>query len=279
MTTAPKPICFVIAPIGDEGSEIRDRSDKVLKHIITPAADQCGYQTIRADQISEPGIITSQVIEHLADDPLVIADLTGQNPNVFYELAVRHAIGKPVVQIIQLGERIPFDVAATRTICVDHRDLDSAANCKKQIADQIRAVEKDATQVDTPISIALDLKSLRQSDNPVASTIEQILPLLQEIKTALALLMNRSDRDKSLQRQTTEQLMRSLYPLPYTPTWPDIDLTHEGLEALQRKLNALESLRPPKIQPQESQSQPQEPQGPPPAPEAGPRDTKRDPTT
>jgi hypothetical protein len=60
--------------------------------IVAPAAEACGYDTIRADQIAKPGIITSQVIQHLLDDPLVVADLTGWNPNVFYELAIRHAI-------------------------------------------------------------------------------------------------------------------------------------------------------------------------------------------
>ena len=46
--------------------------------------------------------------------------------NVYYELAVRHATRKPVIQLMQKGEPLPFDVAGTRTIIVDHRDLDSA---------------------------------------------------------------------------------------------------------------------------------------------------------
>src|SRR6266851_3935883 len=77
-----RKICFIIAPIGDIGSVVRIRSDKVLKHIIAPAAIDCGYEPLRADQISEPGIITSQVIQHIVEDPLVIADLTGPNANV-----------------------------------------------------------------------------------------------------------------------------------------------------------------------------------------------------
>jgi hypothetical protein len=77
-------------------------------HIIHPVAKECGYLAIRADEISEPGIITSQVIQHLLDDHLVIADLTGHNANVFYELAIRHAIRKPVLQLIQKGEQIPL---------------------------------------------------------------------------------------------------------------------------------------------------------------------------
>ena len=47
----PDKICFVIAPIGDVGSEIRSRSDKVLNHILTPIAKEFGYEVIRADKI------------------------------------------------------------------------------------------------------------------------------------------------------------------------------------------------------------------------------------
>ena len=100
--------CFVIAPIGEPESDTRSRSDLVLRHIIRPAVEAKGYKAIRADEISEPGIITSQVIQHVVDDSLVIADLTERNPNVFYELAVRHVFRRPPIQIIERREDIPF---------------------------------------------------------------------------------------------------------------------------------------------------------------------------
>jgi hypothetical protein len=133
--------CFVISPIGEPGSEIRKRADQILRHVVEPAVSSCGFDAIRADNISEPGLITSQVIQHIVEDPLVIADLTGSNPNVFYELAIRHAIRKPLVQLIQKGEKIPFDVAGMRTVPVDHKDLDSVDEARTQIEKQIRAVE------------------------------------------------------------------------------------------------------------------------------------------
>ena len=185
MAKEEKKLCFVIAPIGEEGSEIRRRSDQVLKHIITPAAEECGYETVRADKISEPGMITSQVIQNLIDDALVIADLTGRNPNVFYELAIRHAVRKPIVQVIQQGEPIPFDVAQSRTIQVDHHDLDSAARCRDELAKQIRSVEKDPADVDTPLSVAIDLQSLRQSENPLEKSSADIIMMLQEIRAII----------------------------------------------------------------------------------------------
>jgi hypothetical protein len=182
-------ICFVIAPIGDENSETRKRSDQVLKHVIKPAASECGYKAIRADEISEPGMITSQVIQHLVEDPMVIADLTDRNPNVFYELALRHTIKKPLVQLIRKGDNIPFDVAGMRTIPVDHHDLDSVDESRKEIVAQIKAVEKrKPEQIESPISVSLELQQLRQSDNPEQRTLADLLSTISEVRTSISVL-------------------------------------------------------------------------------------------
>lgn len=191
-------LCFVIAPIGDPETEIRRRSDQILKHIITPAVAECGYEALRADQISEPGIITSQVIQHIVEDPLVMADLTGRNPNVFYELAVRHAIQKPLVQIIQKGETIPFDVAGTRTVHVDHQDLDSVEEAKREIVKQVRAVEKDSKLVDTPISVAIDLQFLRQSENPEERSLADLVAVIAEVRTSIVGIEKRLNDPRGL---------------------------------------------------------------------------------
>lgn len=183
--------CFVIAPIGEPDTETRKRSDQILKHVISPALAECGYRVTRADQISEPGMITSQVIQHIVDDPLVVADLTDRNPNVFYELAIRHAIRKPLVQLIRKAEQIPFDVAGTRTIHVDHQDLDSVEDAKKEVMAQVKALEKDPSIVETPISVSMDLQLLRQSDNPEQRSLADILSVISEIRGAVSSLEKR----------------------------------------------------------------------------------------
>jgi len=177
-----KKICFVISPIGEANSETRRRSDQILRHVIAPATQECGYEAIRADQIAEPGLITSQVLQHVVTDPLVIADLSERNANVYYELAIRHAIRKPLVQIINKGEVLPFDIAGTRTITVDHRDLDSVELAKKEIVSQIKSLEVSSSEIDTPISVALDLKVLKQSDNPEQRSLADILSNIAELQ-------------------------------------------------------------------------------------------------
>lgn len=188
--------CFVIAPIGDPDSDTRKRSDQVLKHIIRPAAKEHGYVATRADEISEPGIITSQVIQRVVDDPLVIADLTDKNPNVFYELALRHALRKPLVQIIRKGDAIPFDVAGMRTIPVDHHDLDSVEEAKYEIGRQIAAVTTTPSKIETPISVAVELQALRQSDDPEQRSLADLVGAVSDLRLAVAGIEKRlSDAD------------------------------------------------------------------------------------
>lgn len=191
-------ICFVIAPIGEAESETRKRSDQVLKHVMLPAALKCEYKVIRADQISEPGMITSQVIQHIVEDPLVLADLTDRNPNVFYELAIRHAIRKPLVQLIKKGEQIPFDIAGTRTIHVDIHDLDSVEEAKAEIISQIRALEKDSSRLETPISVSLDLQMLRQSGNPEQRSLADLLTVITELRSSVVGIEKRLEQPESL---------------------------------------------------------------------------------
>jgi K+/H+ antiporter YhaU regulatory subunit KhtT len=202
--------CFVIAPIGDQDSETRKRSDQVLKHIIKPAALACGYSAIRADEIDSPCMITSQVIQRVVNDDLVIADLTDTNPNVFYELAIRHAIRRPLVQIIKKGEKIPFDVAGSRVIHFNHHDLDSADEAKRMISEQIKATETAEYDYDTPISVALDLQSLRQSEDPEDRSLAEILDGMSDLRTQIlrfeASVMESQDRANSERSELAREI-------------------------------------------------------------------------
>lgn len=94
-----KRSCFVISPIGADGSDIRQRADDLFEFILKPVLEPKGVDILRADHLTSPGSITGQVIERVMNSDLVIADLSGHNPNVFYELALRHAVQKPYIQL------------------------------------------------------------------------------------------------------------------------------------------------------------------------------------
>lgn len=131
--------CFVVSPVGDEGTEVRSRADKILRHLIRPACEACGMEAQRSDEIQAPGLITRRIVTELLRADCVVADLTGGNPNVYYEMAIRHAVGLPAVHIAEAGEALPFDVNQYCTVFVDHRDLDSVDKARAQLVAHIRS--------------------------------------------------------------------------------------------------------------------------------------------
>ncbi len=148
--------CFYISPIGEVDSEQRNHADLFLGSIVEPALEEFDLEVIRADKIAKPGMITKQVIEYILHSKLVVADLSFHNPNVFYELSLRHACRFPTVQIIRMGDPIPFDLDKFRTIKIDTTSIYSLVpnlqSYKAEIATQVRAALKDPDSVDNPLS-------------------------------------------------------------------------------------------------------------------------------
>ncbi len=186
MAAPGKGICFVASPIGESESAVRKRSDDVLKFVIRPTAGECGYEALRADEIDEPGVITSQIVERVISSPMLIADLTDANPNVYYELALRHAVKKPAIHIIQADQRPAFDLGGNRTIFLDHTDLRSVESAKEQLKRQIMAAEKDPQAVDNPISVGAELQALRVSGNPLAESAARTEEMLHDLTSVTA---------------------------------------------------------------------------------------------
>jgi hypothetical protein len=150
-------VCFFVAPIGPDNAESRHHSDLVMNSLVDPALREFQLRLVRADAISEPGIINAQVIEHIVHCPLVIADLSFHNPNVFYELALRHAVAKPIVQLIRTADPIPFDLQQFRTIKIDTTNIYTLVpqleTYKVEIASQIRTALDRSSQAQNPLSL------------------------------------------------------------------------------------------------------------------------------
>jgi len=150
-------ICFYITPIGAEGSEQRKHSDLFMTALVQPALDELGLTVVRADHIAEPGMITTQVLEYLKRSRLAIADLSYLNPNVFYEVALRHALRLPVVQMIRKADPLPFDVNQSRTLVFDTSDIYTLVpklqTYRAEIANQSRKAMEDPVSVGNPVSI------------------------------------------------------------------------------------------------------------------------------
>lgn len=152
--------CFVISPIGAENTPERKHADDVFKILIKPALKACQLESVRSDQIAEPGRVSERMFHEILNDQLCIAVLTGHNPNVFYELAVAQAAARPVVILIRRGESIPFDIKDFR--CIEY-DLEATnvAKYKKAIVQQVNDLKARNWTVQSIIQSHLD-KSIAQ---------------------------------------------------------------------------------------------------------------------
>ncbi len=144
MAENKKKRCFVITPIGEEGSEIRVHIDGVIRGAIKPALED-KYEVFPAHEITNTGSITKQVIEELFKDELVVANLTGLNPNVMYELAFRHSVGKPVIIIADEKTDLPFDIIDSRTLFYKNNPL-GVADLKDEIVKFEKSIDFDESK-------------------------------------------------------------------------------------------------------------------------------------
>ena len=163
--------CFVVSPIGDENSDVRKNADQLFNYIIKPVCEKCGFKAIRLDHENTPESIIQGILNCLDRYDLVIADLTGHNPNVFFEIGYRTAKGKPIIHLKRKGEKIPFDVSSVRTFEYELTDLDIVAEtcarleeamCSFVYEDNIKIVERNSKIVSDLNEIICKIDSLSE---------------------------------------------------------------------------------------------------------------------
>ena len=99
--------CFIITPIGNENTDVFRKAKGVIESAIKPILMKYGFDDIKpAYEINLSGMITTQIINRIIEDDLVIVNLTGNNPNVMYELCLRHVVAKPIIHICEKGTSI-----------------------------------------------------------------------------------------------------------------------------------------------------------------------------
>lgn len=109
-----RPKAFIVMQFTDEFNSL-------FIDVIKPTCEKYGYDAIRADDIFTNGQIINDITRSIEESSIIIADITPNNPNVFYEVGYAHAIRKPTILLCERGrEKLPFDVSGFRTLFYDN---------------------------------------------------------------------------------------------------------------------------------------------------------------
>lgn len=176
-----KKKCFFVTPIGKSGSPESKKMKALVSNVLDPVCEENGYKVIVSSTIDQVGSIPSQIITELVESELVIVDLTNLNPNVMYELGVRHSFNRPCIVICQNDTSLPFDVAAERTIFFDD-SIEGSGNLKTELQKKI-----DATvggEMDSPIARAINRNAVvEMASNNKDDKMSVLIDIVSELQT------------------------------------------------------------------------------------------------
>jgi transcriptional regulator with XRE-family HTH domain len=195
-------VCFIISPIGKEGTEIYRNFKEVLDYIIKPAVSNSGYKlkVLRADEIEKPGSFIKDILRSLLDSFVVIADLTNQNPNVFYELGVRHSLSPRTILIAQDMEFVPSDLREYRVIIYE-RSFEGAIKFSERLSKYLKQIFDDPDQSDSPV--------LDRLPNRIGSNINSLEKGLAELKEQVSTVLSPNpEQIEEKQKNKLDQLSR-----------------------------------------------------------------------
>jgi hypothetical protein len=181
---------FVVMQVGAKDSPERKRADETYDFIVKPALAQFGIKAYRADLDPSPGGITSKMLTELLEAKLVIADLSGRNPNVFYELGIAHSFARPVITIVDTIDALPFDTKDQRVIELGtYRDSGltyaQGETAKKALIASLEVVFEEGYDPPSPVRDVAGSQSLDAlaPENPVASELSQMRETIDEIRS------------------------------------------------------------------------------------------------
>ncbi|ARF73977.1 hypothetical protein RM717_23130 [Streptomyces griseus] len=156
--------CFVIGPIGDRLAEAGSKERKayenavrIFEKVILPACTRSGIVPVRADRIAHAGELTEQICRHVLESDFVIADVSGGNANVMYELGLRHVTGKPTIHIGEHGQ-LPFDISLIRMIRFD-RSSSGLIDAREELENALESGIRDGFDLLTPARILRGLRT------------------------------------------------------------------------------------------------------------------------
>ncbi len=173
---SPASTCFTIMPFG---GWFNDYYETIYK----PAIESAGLSACRADDLFRPSTIVHDIWEYTQNAKLILADLSGKNPNVFYELGLAHALAKPAILITESIDDVPFDLRALRVLEYDKNEPRWGESLQERITNSIQEIIAAPLQAVLPAFLTVN-----QSAKP--KSVSENEKYLLEFRREIDLLRN-----------------------------------------------------------------------------------------
>lgn len=186
-----------------------------------PAIEEAGLRAVRADSIFLPSAIMPDIWRFLSEARVLVADLTGRNPNVFYELGLAHAMRKPVILVANSLDDIPFDLRGLRVLSYDKDNEDwgvelrhtIVASLKETLADPTRAIA--STFVDRRLSEP-------QIQDPLQTALRQLTEEVRAMRRQADSHESGRQRVMNSEGEELEQFTRTVIRLGVFDDFPEV---------------------------------------------------------
>lgn len=171
---------FILMPFSEAFSVLFER-------VLVPLLSEEGFKASRADSLSDCRSILKDIVTGIAEADLIVADLTSSNANVFYELGIAHAMGRPTILLSQDIEAIPFDLRPYRVVGYSMR-FDKIDELRSAIRHYAHAAKEGTSEFGNPISDYCPSASQRVASSPAPglASATDIPKLLTQLGQAAA---------------------------------------------------------------------------------------------
>lgn len=239
---AESPICFVIMPF----SKTKDKHDKQywdnhFESFLKPTIEELGLIAKRSEPLR--GDILKEIISNLVISPIVVADITDLNPNVFWELGVRQSFKHGTITIAEAGSEIPFDIGIKSTLFYHPNDYIKNEKFRKKF---IRAIKDCLSHPDRPDSHVLETISGRGTLFSIilyAETTRRFEAIYDEYENNLDLfsrILEQAEKNKKNRENAgwpTDRFMTACIELALTNRY--LDEEKPFYKTLSRQFNSL----------------------------------------
>jgi hypothetical protein len=221
--------CFVIMPFSTTTSCTEEEWTLIFEALFKPAVEGAGLDYECRRSVATRGNIVASILQELKENYVVIADLSDQNANVFYELGVRHSLKDRTILLAQKEEDIPFDLRAYAYHIYDWLSEDGKEEFAKRITELLSEIDSNPDRPDNPVSDFLG----RATESNLVQTPTTVQP--EEIAHAQSLAghsaegLDAADFARRLARENTPQAANTVLRLTRAELLPSLAETIKTL--------------------------------------------------